>query len=458
MRDYGRVAPTFWTRGSGKKLRGKPMAQVVALYLFTCPASSMIGIYHLAIPTMAHEVGLTIDDAEQALADVCDVGIAQYDAEEELVYLPEGARYQIGERLKSGDKRVAGIRAALAQFSRHPFAADFARRYAADFCLPAPEQPEDAEAPSKPLPETLEAPSKPLRRGSGATQKPLGSQARQGADQVQEQESHTHIAGARAREGHDEDKGRPSEPGAGNTATTESLLAAVAKHPLLLTLHGDRRWAMHLAGVFVSAGVCVSDVDAAVDAFVADNAAKAPEDGPALDEFVRDGVGRYLKKAKEHGDAARRRAARDSDRGSGPIAASDDVRVVLGVFGEIWAARKKKPFVQAAGDEKHAATIVSRAWEEAGKLKIRPREVVRHWATEHLKSVDKWVVESNHALATMGSRLTDYGLPSTKPAAPPTPREPEPAFADPAANAAALSALTSALGTGAKDQIIARRT
>lgn len=169
MREYGRVAPTFWTRGSGKKLRGKPLAQVVALYLFTCPSSTMIGIYHLAIPTMAHEIGITLEDAERALAEVCDVGIAQYDHEEELLYLPEGARYQIGESLKPGDKRVAGIRAALAQFNRHPFATDFASRYAVDFCI----SPSGEEAPQKPLP-----------RGILETEKPLGSQARQGKDQA----------------------------------------------------------------------------------------------------------------------------------------------------------------------------------------------------------------------------------------------------------------------------------
>lgn len=139
MRDYGRVAPTFWTRGSGKKLRGNPRAQIVALYLFTSPASTMIGIYHLAIPTMAHEIGMSHDEAERALAEVCALGIAQYDADAELVYLPGGAKYQIGERLRSGDLRVKGIQSALAQLDGHPFALEFARRYAADFCLPVPE-------------------------------------------------------------------------------------------------------------------------------------------------------------------------------------------------------------------------------------------------------------------------------------------------------------------------------
>lgn len=185
MRDYGRVAPTFWTRGSGKKLRGKPQAQVVALYLFTCPASSMIGIYHLALPTMAHEMGMPLDVAERALAEVCAVGIAQYDPEEELVYLPEGARYQIGEQLKPGDKRVAGVKAALAQFARHPFAVDFARRYAADFYLPTPEDDAPPSTPSKPYAPPQEGASKGLGSGSEPEAMPLGSQIRQGKAQEQ---------------------------------------------------------------------------------------------------------------------------------------------------------------------------------------------------------------------------------------------------------------------------------
>jgi hypothetical protein len=88
--------------------------------------------------------------------------------------------------------------------------------------------------------------------------------------------------------------------------------------------------------------------------------------------------------------------------------------VVIGVFGEVWATKKGKAFAQAAGDEKHAAGIVERAWEEAAKLKMRPRDIVRHWAERHLACTDKWVVDSDHALRTMGSQLTSYGLPKPK--------------------------------------------
>ena len=161
MRDYGRVAPTFWMRGSGKKLRGNPRAQLVALYLFTSPASTMIGIYHLAIPTMAHETGLPLDDAKRALAEICAQGIAKYDPDAELVYLPEGAKYQIGEHLKPGDKRVRGIEAALAQ--RAPLR-ERLRVQVRGRVLPSKPHPGSTGSP-------FEAPSRVHR-------KPLRSQAR----------------------------------------------------------------------------------------------------------------------------------------------------------------------------------------------------------------------------------------------------------------------------------------
>jgi hypothetical protein len=50
MRDYAKVAPTFWNGETGKKIRelGRD-AQVVALYLITCPSSNWIGLYYLPL-------------------------------------------------------------------------------------------------------------------------------------------------------------------------------------------------------------------------------------------------------------------------------------------------------------------------------------------------------------------------------------------------------------------------
>lgn len=165
MRSYGTVAATFWTRGSGKLLRGDPEAQVVALYLMTGPASSMTGIYHLALPTLAHETGCPIEGACKALRRVCGVEIATYDEADELVWVPKLAFYQIGPSLAANDKRVRGVINAISQYAGHRFYWEFVREYGEKYNL------------------GIRAPSKGHRRPSEGTCKPLRSQ-----DQDQDQE------------------------------------------------------------------------------------------------------------------------------------------------------------------------------------------------------------------------------------------------------------------------------
>lgn len=76
MRDYAKISPLFWTRGSGKQLRGNAHAQLVAIYLVTCPAANMIGIYYQPLVTIAHEIGLSIDETRAALATCSYAGFA----------------------------------------------------------------------------------------------------------------------------------------------------------------------------------------------------------------------------------------------------------------------------------------------------------------------------------------------------------------------------------------------
>ena len=135
MRSYGAVAPTFWTRGSGKKLRGHPDAQVVALYLMSAPSSSMTGLYYLTLPSLAYETGISEERVRVALARVAEVGIAHYDEAGETVWVPEMARYQIDEQLKPGDKRIKGVIRELEAFRGHPFVADFVAKYGEVFRL-----------------------------------------------------------------------------------------------------------------------------------------------------------------------------------------------------------------------------------------------------------------------------------------------------------------------------------
>lgn len=100
--------------------------------------------------------------------------------------------------------------------------------------------------------------------------------------------------------------------------TADALLRAVSGHPMLATLHDDRRWATNAVGWLQAAGCRAEDAAAAVGAFVTDKAGAAPPDGPTLDAFVRDGIGRYLKNAKQHGDAHRATARVAAERQARP--------------------------------------------------------------------------------------------------------------------------------------------
>jgi hypothetical protein len=171
MRDYGRIATTWWTRGHGRALRGDAPALAIALYLRSCPASSMIGLFYLPLVTIAHETGVALDEARAAIARLAALGCAHLDEEADLVWIPDLAWTEIGPALEPRDKRVAGIARALEQLGAHPFVDAFLARYGAAYHL---------EAPSKPLRSPLqgasaadcappEAPSKP---GSGSDSDP----------------------------------------------------------------------------------------------------------------------------------------------------------------------------------------------------------------------------------------------------------------------------------------------
>jgi len=137
MRDYAKVAPTFWTGETGKKIRmlGRD-AQVVALYLITCPGSNWIGLYYLPLPTLCHEVGISREAALGILRKFAEIDFAYYDPDREQAWVPGTAKFQIAEQLKPTDKRILGIVKDLKAHSETTFGADFYRRYKKAFCLP----------------------------------------------------------------------------------------------------------------------------------------------------------------------------------------------------------------------------------------------------------------------------------------------------------------------------------
>ncbi len=157
MRRYSCVRPQFWTGSTGRALReaGRD-AQVVALYLITCPAGSMTGVFYLPLPTLCHEVGISRQKARAVLARLAQEDFAHYDGATQTIWLPEMARFQIGESLAPTDKQVKGLARELEAVKGSPFVRAFYEKYRAVFHLPE-------EGPWKGLRSPSEAPSEPLR-------------------------------------------------------------------------------------------------------------------------------------------------------------------------------------------------------------------------------------------------------------------------------------------------------
>jgi hypothetical protein len=134
MRDYAKWAPTFWTGKSGREIKkaGRD-AQVVAIYLGTCPSSNWIGLYYLPLPTLCHEVGIPLDNAIETLSVLAAIGFSFYDEKTDLVWIPNAAKYQIAAELKKGDTRIVKIAKDLGQFAGHRFCRQFVAKYGAAY-------------------------------------------------------------------------------------------------------------------------------------------------------------------------------------------------------------------------------------------------------------------------------------------------------------------------------------
>lgn len=184
-RSYSTVAPGFWTGRTGRQIRAMGQAaQLVALYLITCPGASGTGVYYLPLPTLAHETNCSLEEARCILQALERVDFARYDESEEMVWVVNMAREQIDEVVKVGDNRWKWLVKEIESFRSSRFFEPFMRRYYDAFQLGSAFEGTfvkgevSKEAPSKPLPspseeasgkpeEPQEAPSKP-RAGAGA--------------------------------------------------------------------------------------------------------------------------------------------------------------------------------------------------------------------------------------------------------------------------------------------------
>ncbi|MDQ3270762.1 MAG: DNA-binding protein [Pseudomonadota bacterium] len=152
MRDYGVVSPQFWIGQTGKALRGNAPAQLLALYLMTCPHSNMIGVFHCPVLYMAHETGLGMEGATKALHSLIEADFCVYEGDTDTVFVKRMASYQIAESLKPGDNRVLGVKREYAKLPEGPLKQGFYATYSVAFILDAePKKKAGTEAPPKPL-------------------------------------------------------------------------------------------------------------------------------------------------------------------------------------------------------------------------------------------------------------------------------------------------------------------
>ncbi len=163
MRNFGVISPKFWIGQTGRKLRGKPIAQLVALYLVSAPSSNMYGVFYCSLASIVNDIGLDkrqcpikgaykghqspFEEVSEAIQELQELGFCHYDFETEWVFVTEMARWQIAEEMKASDKRSAGVKNALKTMPTE-MALRFVERYNAPYNLGIDLSP--IEAPSKP--------------------------------------------------------------------------------------------------------------------------------------------------------------------------------------------------------------------------------------------------------------------------------------------------------------------
>jgi hypothetical protein len=153
VREFAKIAPTFWTGKTGKALKKRGAnALIVAMYLMSSPHANMIGVYHCPVGYIVIDTGLSFEGASEGLASAIEVGFCTYDEASDYVFVHEFAAYQIGEELDPHDNRCKGVRAELSKLPDNECRRAFAAKYRLAFHLP-PEASGAAkhEAPSKPL-------------------------------------------------------------------------------------------------------------------------------------------------------------------------------------------------------------------------------------------------------------------------------------------------------------------
>lgn len=137
MRQYAMLSHRFWTGTTGKALRDAgQVVQLVAVYLLSSPHSNFLSIYRLPMPYAAADLRMPEEEVRKAMLAIESTGFIKYDHDADLVWIVEGARWQIGESLNGADKKVLHAQREFDQLPPHsPLRQEFFARYGAAYQL-----------------------------------------------------------------------------------------------------------------------------------------------------------------------------------------------------------------------------------------------------------------------------------------------------------------------------------
>ncbi len=139
MRTFAILYQTFWTGRTGRELnKAGAETQVVALYLISSPHSTFIGMYSLPMAYACHDLGMSAEQIEKAFNTLEALGFAKYDHINEVVFVLNAAKFQIGSSLKPNDNKIKAIKREFSIIpDESPLKKEFHEKYAGAYHLDA---------------------------------------------------------------------------------------------------------------------------------------------------------------------------------------------------------------------------------------------------------------------------------------------------------------------------------
>ena len=138
MRRFGLVPSCLWQDSEIKQFG--VITTLTAVYLRSNHHSNMIHLYQLSPPYAAIDLGISIDEYNDALRNLINVGYCEYDPLKCVVWVRSAMLSDIGEEMAKNDKRVKGLQKYIKQIPESPlkdkFVAEFGRKYRLNYKPP----------------------------------------------------------------------------------------------------------------------------------------------------------------------------------------------------------------------------------------------------------------------------------------------------------------------------------